>query len=102
MVRRKKRKGKGRRRYSPEFKAEAVRMVIETDQTIASVARDLGVSHGALRIWVQKAEERGGDLQGVTPAEREELLELRKEIRKLKQERDILKKSVAFFVTENS
>jgi len=94
--------GRGRKGYSAEFKAQAVRVVVESGESIASVAKDLGISHSALSKWLRQAEARGGDIQGVTASEREELERLRKENRKLRQERDILKKSVAFFVSDNS
>ena len=96
------RKKKQRKLYSPEFKEQAVRLVVEGEEPVAKVARDLGISHSALANWVRQSEERGGYVGGVTPEEREELERLRKEVRVLRQERDILKKSVAFFVRENS
>ncbi len=96
------RKKQQRKTYSVEFKEQAVRLVVEGAAPVAKVARDLGVSHSALAKWVRESAERGGHVGGVTPEEREELERLRKECRVLRQERDILKKGLAFFARENS
>ena len=88
-----------RRRYGAEFKAEAVRLVMETDESIASIARDLGVSEPSLRAWVEAA--RPQPKKPLTEDERSELLRLRREIRRVEMERDILKKATAFFARHN-
>ena len=87
------------RRYSPEFKAEAVRLVTETDERVSKIARDLGVSTRSLELWVQAA--RPESRQPLTEDERSELEQLRREIRRVRMERDILKKATAFFAREN-
>ena len=88
----------GRRRrpqYSPEFKAEAVRHVEQSDEPLRKIAKDLGVNVGSLRSWVLAA--RPEPREPLTDDERSELQRLRRENRQLRTERDILKKATAFF-----
>jgi transposase len=93
-----------RRRFTREFKLEAVRLVTERGVTIAQAARDLEVSGQVLRRWVKELE---GDEQQAFPghgqqkAEQAELTRLRREVAKLKAERDILKKAAAYFAKDN-
>jgi transposase len=89
--------------YSPDFRAEAVRLARSKQQSIAQTARDLGVAYEALRHWIKQAElDQGLRTDGLTSAERDELTRLRRENRVLKEERDILKKAAAFFATESA
>jgi transposase len=89
-------------RYTPEFKAEAVRLVRSTPSKPASqIARELGVSDNALRSWVKQAQIDQGEREGLTTEEREELRRLRKEVKVLPQEREILKKAMVFFARED-
>jgi transposase len=89
-------------RYTPEFKAEAVRLVRSTpDKPASQIARELGVSDNALRIWVKQAKVDQGEREGLTTEEREELRRLRKEVKVLRQEREILKKATVFFARED-
>lgn len=89
-------------RYTPEFKAEAVRLVRSTPEKPASqIARELGVSDNALRSWIKQAQIDTGERVGLTTEEREELRKLRKEVKVLRQEREILKKGAAFFARED-
>ena len=99
-----KRQRRARRSYTDEFKAGAVRLVINEEKTVAQVARDLDLTATALRGWVEKARaDNGKGKQGsLTSAEKEELVNLRKRVRELSMERDILKKAAAFFAKENS
>lgn len=90
---------KKRRKYSKEFKAEAVKLVLEQGLTRAQASRDLGVAESVLGRWVQLAE-RDAQPGGLTAEEREELKRLRKEVRILRTEREILKKAAAFFAKE--
>ncbi len=87
--------------YPPEFKAEAVRLVRSSDKSVGVLAKDLGVADQTLRNWVRQAEIDGGERDGLTPGEREELRQLRREVRTLRQEREILKKAAAFFARES-
>ena len=88
-------------RYTPEFKAEAVRLVRSTPEKPASqIARELGVSDNALRSWVKHSEIDQGEREGLTTQEREELRRLRKENKVLRQEREILRKATVFFARE--
>lgn len=93
-----------RRSFTAEFKAEAVRLVLEEGKTVGQVARDLDLTETALRAWVEQARtDRGqGKAGALTTAEREELARLRKENRQLQMERDFLKKAAAFFAKEGS
>ena len=97
-------KKRPRRQFSDEFKAGAVRLVVEEGKSVSRVARDLDLTTSALRTWVERARADAG--QGkpgtLTSSEREELAKLRKENRHLKMEREILKKAAAFFAKENS
>jgi transposase len=81
--------------YPPEFKAEAVRLAQSGDKSIATIAHDLGVADQTLRSWVQQAEIDVGTRDGLTTNERIELAQLRREVRVLKQERDILKSAMS-------
>ncbi|HZD22632.1 MAG TPA: transposase [Acidimicrobiia bacterium] len=87
--------GRSRRKFTPEFKAEAVEMVKASDGKIAKVARELGISDTSLGNWVRQArdEENGAP----TAEERAEIRELRRELDRTRRERDILAKAVAFF-----
>lgn len=96
---------KKRRKFTDEYKAEVVALV-ETGQSIAGVARDLGLTESAVTRWVQRARDakrlQTAAASGPLSAnEREELAKLRKENARLKMEREILKKAAAFFANEN-
>lgn len=94
-----------RRSFTEEFKAGAVRLVLEEGKTVCQVARDLDLTETAFRKWVERARAdkgKGARPGVITTVEREELAHLRKENRELKMERDILKKAAAFFAKENS
>ncbi len=95
--------GKKRRRFSPEFKLEAVKLVKEGGVKVAQAARDLGIYETSLRRWIKQNEiDQGEGPPGeLTSAEKEELRRLRREVRTLKMEREILKKATAFFAKEN-
>lgn len=81
-----------RRRFDPEFKEQAVRLVLAEGQSVGAVARDLDLTESALRDWVARAQaDRTQGRTGLTTAEREELARLRKENRILQEEREILR-----------
>jgi transposase len=81
--------------YTPEFKAEAVRLVRTSSDSVPKIARDLGISLGSLRSWI--AATRPPSDVPLTDDERSELRRLRRDVRELRMERDILKKATAFF-----
>lgn len=85
--------------YSEEFKADAVRLVEEQNLTVARAARDLGIHQNTLRSWLEKTREVGEER--LDEEERAELARLRREIRILREEREILKKAAAFFAKES-
>ena len=92
------RKRRPRRQFDDDFKAQAVRLVLDDGKSIPSVARDLDLTESSLRKWVDHARaDRSQGRTGLTTAEREELARLRKENRELRTEREILKKAAAFF-----
>lgn len=89
-------------KYSPEFRRDAVAMVLDEERTIADVARSLGVNEGTLGNWVNKERVERGEREGLTADERGELAALRAEVTQLRMERDLLKRTVAFWVKEQS
>ena len=94
-------------KYPPEFREQAVELVRASGKTVAAVARDLQINDTTLGNWVKADEaERGAPdatvLLPFTAAERAELTKLRREVAKLRVEREILKKAAAFFVTEST
>jgi len=92
-----------RRKFDAEFKAEAVRLCKVGDRTIGQVAKDLDLTETALRAWVKQGDiDTGkGPPGALTTAEREELARLRREIKRLQMERDILKAAATFFAKES-
>jgi transposase len=88
-----------RRSFTDEFKAEVVRKVLAGGKSAAQVARDLDLTETAVRNWVKQSQvDRGkGPPGALTTAEREELGSLRKEVRELREDRELLKKAAAFF-----
>ena len=94
---------RGRRAFTPEFKAETVRLCKVGDRSIRQVAKDLDLTETALREWVKRADIDAGEGPpgALTTAERGELAELRKRVKRLEMEREILKKATAFFAKEN-
>ena len=87
-----------RRRFSAQFKAEAVQMVLETGRPVAEVARDLQVNEGTLGNWVNTWRRENPEPEPqLTPVERGRVAEMEDEIRRLRMENEFLKKAAAFF-----
>jgi len=94
-----------RREFNREFKLEAVKLVRERGVSKAQAARDLGVHPNLLRRWIRDAEadpQHAFPGKGVMKPEQAEIERLRKEVAKLKMERDILKKAAAYFAKEST
>lgn len=84
-----------------EFRARAVELARERAKPVAVIARDLGISESCLRRWMDVADVDAGRREGVTSTERAELVRLRREIRTLAMENEILKRAAAYFAREN-
>ena len=94
---------KARRHFSPEFKIEAVRQVVEGGRSMTQVSRELGIDRSMLRRWKQQLEEDGSAAfpGSGRRAELSEVERLRDEVSRLRQERDFLKKAAVFFAKES-
>ncbi len=87
--------------YAPEFRTEAVRLIRSSGKSLAEVGRELQVTTETLRIWMKQADiDDGVRRDGLTTEETEEVRRLRREVKTLREEREILKKAAAFFAKE--
>ena len=93
-------KPRPRRSFTPEFKAEIVELCRRGDRSIGQVARDFDLTETNVRTWVKQAEIDQGERPGLTTEERAELSTLRRRVRTLEQEKEILKKAAAWFAKE--
>ena len=94
-----------RRQYTEEFKCEAVRLVTDHGYGVTETARNLGINAHMLGRWKRQVDQQHNGVyrgNGHMSAEHEELLRLRKEVKRLHMEREILKKTVSFFASESS
>jgi transposase len=89
-------------KFPPEFRGDAVAMVLDEGRSIADVGRAIGVNAGTLGNWVGQERIERGEREGLTVNERAELADLRAENAQLRMERDLLKRSMAFWVKETS
>jgi transposase len=87
--------------YPMDFRREAVELLRRSGQTVPQLAAELGVSPQSLRNWAKQLDVDEGRAQGLSSDEREELRRLRRELRVVTEEREILKKAAAFFVKES-
>lgn len=97
--------GRKRRSFTDEYKSEVVKLIREQGRSLGRVCEELDLTESAVRRWVQRAEMEvgSGQQQGaLTSAEREEFRRLRRELKVVRMERDLLKKATAFFAKESS
>ncbi len=96
---------KKRRQYTKEFKFEAVQLAVESERSLAEVARDLGIAPNLLHQWKQQVDQRDPATvfpgHGKATGPEDETRQLRRELERVKQERDFLKKAAAFFARES-
>jgi len=97
-------KRRARRLFTKEYKAQVVELVRESGRSVGDLAIELGLTPSSVRQWVKQAEidDGQGPPGALTTSEREELSRLRREVRNLRAERDILKKATAFFAREST
>ena len=92
---------RSRRRFSDEFKRDAVEIVRSSDKSIAEVARELGIYDSSLGSWVRQDQVNRGEREGVSSNDKDRLSELERENARLRMERELLKRAVAFWVRES-
>jgi transposase len=97
-----KKKPRPRRSFTAEFKAEIVELCRRGDRTVGQVAKDFDLTETAVREWLKQAERDAGIRtdDGLTTSEKDELAQLRRENRRLREDVDILKRATAFFAKE--
>jgi transposase len=94
--------GKARRKYSDAYKTEVVELVISSGRPVAEIARELGINEGTLGNWMNMAKQRGEVTEKpLTVEDRVRLKELEEENRRLRMEREILKKAAAWFASQS-
>jgi transposase-like protein len=95
---------RARRNHTAEFKAETVKLVREGGRSIGQVSQDLDLADSLVRMWLKQAEvdDGKGPAGALTTAEKAELSQLRREVKVLRMEREILKRAATFFAKENA
>ena len=91
-----------RRKFSDEFKRDAVEIVRSSDRSIAEVARELGIYDSSLGSWVRQDQVNRGEREGVSSNDKDRLLELERENARLRMERELLERAVAFWVKKSN
>jgi transposase len=89
-----------RRAFTDEYKADVVALYRTTDKTLTEICKELDLSPSAVTRWIKRAEVDAGQREGLTTDERTELVQLRRENRALREDREILKRAAAFFAQE--
>jgi transposase-like protein len=95
---------RARRSFTPEFKAETVKLVRRGGRSVGQVSKDLDLADSLIRVWLKQAEvdDGKGPAGALTTAEKAELSQLRREVKVLRMEREILKRAATFFAKENA
>ena len=93
---------RSRRKFTKEFNAETVALIRRSGKSIAEVCREMGLPESSVHRWLAQADIDTGQRDGLTTAEREELSRLKRELRVVREERDILAKAIAFFTKETT
>ena len=98
-----KKQKRNRRKFTPEYKADVVRLCQSGTESIREVCRRLGLTETTVRNWVRQAEvdQAGGTAEALSTREREEFVQLRRDVKRLKMEREILKKAATFVCHES-
>ena len=93
---------RSRRKFTAEFKAETVALIRGSGKSIAEVCREMGLSESSVHRWLAQADIDSGQRNGLSTAEREELSRLKRELRVVREERDVLAKAIAFFTKDTT
>jgi transposase len=93
---------RSRRKFTKEFKTETVGLIRRSGKSIAEVCREMGLPESSVHRWLAQADIDTGQRDGLTTAERDELSRLRRELRVVREERDVLAKAIAFFTKETT
>jgi transposase len=93
---------RSRRKFTTEFKAETVALIRRSGKSIAEVCREMGLPESSVHRWLAQADIDGGQQDRLTTAEREELSRLKRELRVVREERDVLAKAIAFFTKDTT
>jgi transposase len=93
---------RSRRKFTKEFKAETVALIRGSGKSIAEVCREMGLPESSVHRWLAQDDIDRGQRDGLTTAERDELARLRRELRVVREERDVLAKAIAFFTKDTT